>query len=307
MSLISKIQSLPIDNGIIIIPKNENYFFSKSFDPIGVSFFVRTSSKNLNPYEGTSIKINWNSNNQITIDSKFITDDFTIVTLKSDSYLMQQIFLDVCMNIIKNIGPEPIFDDLKTYIENLKNLFKKKPSKKEEIGLWGELLLIYNSHNKEKAISSWHIDPKDKFDFNDGDHKIEVKTTKRNQRIHSFSNNQIIKGKQEDVVILSIMTKELYQGYNVFDLKEEIEKKVTSSFKQMLLEKIMKAAGDKLDSYNTTYDYKTAIKQSKFYKAESISCIDKTVIADEISEISFNVNFEKYIDEDKKNLPINYL
>tara|TARA_Y100001954_G_C15774459_1_gene586198 strand:- start:602 stop:1525 length:924 start_codon:yes stop_codon:yes gene_type:complete len=307
MHLISKIQSLADGSGISIIPKNENYFFSKSYNPIGISFLIRTSSKNVFPVDMPKINIDWDSNLEVTIGSKVINDDFIVVTLKSDAYLTQQIFLDVCMNIINNVGQEPVFNDVKTYIEQLKSLFKTNSSKKDEVGLWGELLFIFFSKNTEKAISSWHIDPKDKFDFNDGDRKVEVKTTTLNERIHSFSNNQIIKGKEEDVVILSIMTKELYNGYTISDLKNAIDNKVSQVFKQMLSEKILKAGGDSLDSYHRSYDYKSAIKQSKFYKSNTLNCIEKKYIPEEISKISFKVNFEKYLETDKTKLLIGYL
>ena len=89
------------------------------------------------------INIDWDSNLEVTIGSKVINDDFIVVTLKSDAYLTQQIFLDVCMNIINNVGQEPVFNDVKTYIEQLKSLFKTNSSKKDEVGLWGELLFIF--------------------------------------------------------------------------------------------------------------------------------------------------------------------
>ena len=86
------------------------------------------------------------------------------------------------------------------------------------------------------------------------------------------------------------MTKELYNGYTISDLKNAIDNKVSQVFKQMLSEKILKAGGDSLDSYHRSYDYKSAIKQSKFYKSNTLNCIEKKYIPEEISKISCKVN-----------------
>ena len=69
--------------------------------------------------------------------------------------------------------------DLKIEIEKLINLFTKfsKPALKTIQGLWAELLIIEQSKNPDYLIQSWHSSTTDKYDFNDGIDKIEVKST----------------------------------------------------------------------------------------------------------------------------------
>ena len=115
-------------------------------------------------------------------------------------------------------------------LESLRDLFRKtlNNSSKTELGLWGELFVIETSNNKELLIDSWHKKSKQIIDFNDGNSKLEVKTTQRSERVHSFSLNQLETIKSYSSLVYSIMTSEIELGISVLDLYEKIHKKYFS-------------------------------------------------------------------------------
>jgi len=163
----------------------------------------------------------------------------------------------------------------------------------KEIGLWGELFLIYVSTNKEFLIDSWHINNSDTFDFNDGSTKLEVKTTTKGQRIHNFRLNQILKSIEAESLIVSIMTSRIELGISVKDLIIKINKNLINDYKIKLMEKVVDAAGNKLPEFKSKFDATTAVNCYKFYKASTIPSIHHNCIIDpEVSNVNFDTNLE---------------
>ena len=93
-------------------------------------------------------------------------------------------------------------------------------------GLWAEMLIIEQSKNPEYLIRSWHSSPNSKFDFNDGQNKLEIKSTSQTKRIHSFSYEQTIPNPNSKLLIASIKVIETGVGKSILDLRDNICKKV---------------------------------------------------------------------------------
>jgi UDP-3-O-[3-hydroxymyristoyl] N-acetylglucosamine deacetylase/3-hydroxyacyl-[acyl-carrier-protein] dehydratase len=98
--------------------------------------------------------------------------------LKTDIEYLQEYFLKIVFVLLRNLSDKPLLKDLKIEIDKLINLFSKftKPPLKTIQGLWAELLIIEQSKNPDYLIQSWHNSSSDKYDFNDGIDKIEVKS-----------------------------------------------------------------------------------------------------------------------------------
>ena len=120
---------------------------------------------------------------------KTIDNTYTIVALKTDNTDLTNYFIDVICIVLKRIGDEPNPKLLESEIEKLVELFHcfSKPPRKTIQGLWAELFVIEKSISPEYLIQSWHTETNDIFDFNDGIDKLEVKSTSRGKRMHSFS------------------------------------------------------------------------------------------------------------------------
>ena len=141
-------------------------------------------------------------------------------------------------------------------------------------------------------IDSWHKIPKQTFDFNDGLSKLEVKTTTLNNRIHSFSHNQLKKARESSSLICSVITSQIDLGKSVSDLFETINSKITHQYRLKLKDKVMDVAGSDLEKFTNKFDYNSATLAMKMYEAKKIPFIASSSIPREISEVKFKVNFE---------------
>lgn len=65
----------------------------------------------------------------------------------------------------------------------------------------------------------------DKYDFNDGKDKIEVKSTGNLDRVHMFALDQLNPNTGSELAIVSVITVRSGQGVNVFDMMDAISEK----------------------------------------------------------------------------------
>ena len=178
-------------------------------------------------------------------------------------------------------------------MENVKDIFLNlhKNRIKEELGLWGELYLIYIQNNKEKAITSWHMNAKDRIDFNSGSIKVEVKTTLSNERKHVFKLNQLRNHYKENVIICSIMTGEIENGLSIRGLVQKIGDDVDPNIKLKLEEKISSVLGNEILSLNfRCFDEVAARDSLRLYNSFEVPAIEKDCLSEDISKITFTSN-----------------
>src|SRR5690606_18027920 len=187
--------------------KNHKIGISQNGQPI---FFIKCdNSAKINSLDTNLEFISVQFNRQcqlINSKGKKEEDIYTIISLKSDSDYLQEYFLKIVFVLIKNLSEKPLLKNLKIEIEKLINLFAKfsKPALKTIQGLWAELLIIEQSKNPDYLIQSWHSSTTDKYDFNDGNDKIEVKSTAKSRRIHNFSLEQLTPNLSSKLIVASI-------------------------------------------------------------------------------------------------------
>lgn len=223
---------------------------------------------------------------------KIEEDIYTVISLKSDSDYMQKYFLKIVFILIKNISEKPLLKDLKIEIEKLINLFTKfsKPSLKTIQGLWAELLIIEQSKNPDYLIQSWHRSTTDKYDFNDGIDKIEVKSTVKNRRIHNFSLEQLTPNLNSELIVASIFVIETGTGTTIFDLVESIENKINDkNLTFRINEMVAVTLGKDFEkSFDIFFDYQFAVDTVQYYNSLDIPTINRTNIPSNITNIRFD-------------------
>jgi hypothetical protein len=217
---------------------------------------------------------------------------YTIISLKADSLDLQQYFLDVVYLVIKKLPQNPNRKELKVEVEKLINLFSKfsQPAIKTIQGLWAELLVIEQSSDPDYLIQAWHSSVTDKFDFNDGKDKVEVKSTSKNRRIHSFSIEQLNPNKNSGLVIASVFAVETGIGESIFSLVDSIERKLKDrKLIFRLNEIIIQTLGRDIEkAFEIFYDYQLAIDSISYYSSSAIPSINHENIAKEVSNIRFD-------------------
>ena len=258
-------------------------------------------------FKGKNLKILFDRESSINNNGVDKKDRFTVLHLISDKRSTQDYFIEICKILLQNLGENPKITLVQKELENVKDIFLNlnKNRIKEELGLWGELYLIYIQENKEKAVSSWHMNSKDRIDFNSGSIKVEVKTTLSNERKHVFKLNQLRNHYKESVLICSIMTVEIENGLSIKDLVQKINTSVNFSTKFKLEEKISSVLGNELLTSNFRYFDETSARESlRLYNSDEIPAIDKDCLSLEVSEVVFTSNLTNSIpiELNKQNL-----
>ncbi|MPS72499.1 MAG: PD-(D/E)XK motif protein [Chryseobacterium sp.] len=223
---------------------------------------------------------------------KIEEDIYTIISLKSDSDYLQEYFLKIVFVLIKKISERPLLKDLKIEIDKLINLFTKfsKPALNTIQGLWAELLIIEQSKSPDYLIQSWHNAIFDKYDFNDGIDKIEVKSTAKNRRIHNFSLEQLTPNPNSKLIIASIFTIETGTGTTIFDLVENIENKIKDkNLAFHVNEMVAVTLGKDFEkSFDIFFDYQFAVDTIQYYDSLTIPAINRTYIPSNITNVRFD-------------------
>lgn len=238
------------------------------------------------------ISVNFNRDCQLRLsNSQEFSDCFTIIELKSDVTDLQKYFVEVIHLLIKSIGPNPTFIQLKNEVDKIVDLFSKfkKVGPKSIQGIWAELFIIATSKEPSYLINAWHITPTDKFDFNDGLDKLEVKSTSKSYRKHFFSLEQLIPNPSSDLIIASLFVKQTGVGMSIMDLVEIINSKGISVESNSKLHFIIgeTLGADITQVSQTFFDFNLAVDTLRFYKSESIPKIDSSLIPNEITNVKF--------------------
>jgi hypothetical protein len=279
-----KVSSLPLSRNhkIGVSQSEQPMFFIKCADTAN----VRSIDSNLE-----FISVQFNRNCLLESGNNIIEEDvYSIISLKSDSIELQKYFIEIVYLIIKKISDKPLLKDLKIEVDKLINLFSKfsKPPVKTIQGLWAELLVIEQSSTPDYLIRAWHNSTTDKFDFNDGTDKLEIKSTSKSRRIHTFSNEQL--STNANLIIVSVFAVETGIGKNIFGLIELIEKRIKDEDLCFRLNEIIaQTLGKDFEkSFDVFYDYQLAVDSIKYYYSEIVPSLNSLSIPTQITSIRFD-------------------
>ncbi len=225
-------------------------------------------------------------------DSKGITSKrYNVILLKSDDADIQRYFFELVTLILHRLPTKPTVNGLKIEISKVISLFTVSTTLSKEVvkGLWTELFIIANSRIPEYLIQSWHVSPEDKFDFNDGIDKIEVKSTSGTIRKHSFAIEQLNPNPDSKLLIASVVVIASGLGKNVFDLIDDISARVIEEdlilkVKQIVYETI----GPHIEEVSRIkFDINMALNTVAFYDYRSVPSINMTDIPNNVHDVHF--------------------
>lgn len=300
-NLLEKITETPEKNSLQVnnIDGYDNYCIGvDSDDKISflISFNNFSSEYYKSPYNGNNIYINFNFNGKVKVGNTLREEKFILLQLKNKEDNLLKIFLNICETIILKLGTNPLYNESVDYIFSLKDLFLKfnSPPTKTEIGLWGELATIYFSNNKESFINSWHVSGKEIFDFNFESLKIEVKTTKKTNRIHSLKYTQFLSLKKLDGVYLSFLIMQSDNGKSCIELSDLILNELDSNSREKFTEKLIECVGNNLENFCNRFDINYSIANLEAYSSNKIDYINEENLTSNFSNISYDLNFESF-------------
>ena len=130
---------------------------------------------------------------KISENEKIDFQNFTVITFTSVDRNLQEYFLRISETLVRTLNNRPtqqqVIESLNKFVEVFRALTDTPTNTVH--GLWTELFLIDNSIDAKTVLNYWHSIPEEKFDFNSGAEKIEVKSNSNFERIHTFSSEQL--------------------------------------------------------------------------------------------------------------------
>ena len=231
-------------------------------------------------------------NCKITENGESTSQTFTVITFLNTDRNLQEYFLQISETLFKSLNEKPtqqqVFETLRKFVEIFRAL-SDVPTNTAQ-GLWAELFLIDIANDTKPVLSYWHNFPEETFDFNSGAEKIEVKSTSRFERIHTFSSEQLNPPVGSRLLIASIFVSQSNTGKSVQDLVESITMKIGSKFE--LIEKlntlVSKTLGNSFEqSIKIKFDYEMAENSLRFYSHQDIKKIEEIDIPTEVSAVKY--------------------
>lgn len=228
---------------------------------------------------------------RLSDNGKIIETKYSIIKLLSGNNDFQKYFLEVMSLVLKKLPQKPKAEELKRELTKIISLFTASAtiSKEAVKGLWAELFVIDRSKDPLYLIKSWHVSTEDKYDFNDGIDKIEVKSTSNDERVHHFAIEQLNPNKDSQLLIASLIVVNSGIGKSIFDLVDSIAKRVTDTNALLKLnEEVMQTIGSHIEeAKELCYDYTLAKNNLRYYDYKDIPSISPFNVPSGVTSVHF--------------------
>ena len=239
-------------------------------------------------------------NRQCSVYDKVSGDNlvlkYSVIQLNSDDEEFQKYFLDVILLLLLKLPSKPTVSELDANIKRIITLFTnaKQPSKEAIRGLFAELMTIDLSKNPHYMLKSWHVTPRDTFDFNDGIDKVEVKSYTGEIRKYTFSLDQLCKVNKSQLVVVSMAVIQTGLGMNIYELMDRISLKVQDDINLLIhLRDIVTSTVGKYFNEVSEYrfDYSLSTESYVVFDVKDIPTISKDSVPFQVSNVHFSVDF----------------
>ena len=204
-----------------------------------------------------------------------IQDQFCLVWCDAEAPELHELFVRCVSAAIEELPANCGTHELESRISKLRDLFSAlaRPGAREISGLWSELFIISCCGNPLRALSLWHEDQFDRFDFSSSNLHIEIKSTVRGLRAHEFALEQLQQPVGGAGFVVSMLLQPLTGGTSVLDLASEIDAKMDGfpRLKQKLWENVAKTLGaDFSDKLDKRFDQAFAERNLTIYSMNDI-------------------------------------
>lgn len=242
------------------------------------------------------INVDFNVECCLNTDGVITLGRFCVVRLLTRQADLVRHFVEIFDLSISSLPEKPATEQFAAEVETLVQLFSGlgRCSLSVLQGLWAELFIISRSHNPLQLVRAWHVNANDRFDFNDGTDKIEVKSSSNSgKRIHSFAVEQLNAGQSSNILVASVPVVECDTGITVRDLEDSIVKRLDDLEARIKLKSvILKVVGlpEDCDAYNVGFDSAIAKDGLAFFDSVDIPKIEVSDIPSQVSNVHFSVD-----------------
>ena len=161
---------------------------------------------------------------------------FSVLSCVEADRATENYFLRVVEALLPGLGECPDALSVNQAVDSLVELFRalSNPPIKAVRGLWAELFLLAESQDPKKLLDAWHTVPEDLYDFNEGNHRIEVKSAQGEVRRHRFSLTQLLPPAGTTLAIVSVIVNRAGGGTTINDLIGELRSHFSGSPHRLL-------------------------------------------------------------------------
>ncbi len=216
---------------------------------------------------------------------------FTVIRCRAADAETMRYFLSVCNTIVRMVGDSPSRPKLASAVNRLAAIFQKmqKPPARSVNGLFGELYILWRSGNAVRTVNAWRLDDIARFDFSDGDVRMDVKATAGRLRVHTFSYEQCNPPPGTIAVVASLHVEQAAGGIALRSIIEEIASRIASQPDLVLkLHEVVAATlGTSLnEALAIRFDIKLAQSSLRFFSLDDVPAIRGSLPAG-VSEVHF--------------------
>jgi len=222
-----------------------------------------------------------------------IEKTFTAVSFIGKDISLKKYFIKLCSTLVEDLGNTPTHEEVRKEITRFIELFRlaTEPQTKTIQGLWAELFLIAESKEPSILVRCWHSIPEEKFDFNNGEERLEVKSSSNGLRIHNFSLDQLHSPTDTRTIIASVFVRQASIGKSIETLSNEIAGRLSNTIElaEKLQLQIALTLGKSIsDSMKLKFDFEFAKDSLCFYRAEDIPKISYEFVPNMVSNVRFS-------------------
>lgn len=220
---------------------------------------------------------------------------FHIITLKKTIDAEEQ-FDMIYDYIFKKIDSPMNSSELIILLKSIEELFKITPEKDNinfQIGVYGELFCLTHLYNLgyESIIEKYHDNFYTKHDVEINERiRLEIKSTIKEKRIHSFRHNQICRD-DIDVFVCSVMLEYSKEGKTLYDLFMDAIKLYSNPDSIFSLKKLMKKCGVDQEKQGISISFEKANQDFKVFDAKSLPHIVGN-IPNGVTNVEYDVDCE---------------
>ena len=298
---------------VMQVPGHSNYFVGKDTESLAC-FLVSTSDQAGRPHPPIRLE-SLDAQFELRCHLRQASEPgregiFTVIRCRDGDSETTRYFLSICDTILCVLGDEPTRIQIASAVNRLAAIFQKvrQPAMRPLKGLFGELYLLLRSANAAKALAAWRADANARFDFSDGDVRLDVKAAGGRSRLHTFSYDQCNPPSGTVAVVASLCAEQISGGASLHSIINQIKTRVSAHadlvFK--LHETVAATLGASLkDGLSRCFDIRLAESSLQFFNLEDVPAIRGPLPAG-VSDVHFRsdlsalspVSIEALIDRD---------
>ena len=298
---------------VMAVPGRTGYFVGKDRESLAC-FLVSTSDKAGRPHPPIRLE-SLDAQFELRCHLKKANEPeregtFTVIRCRDSDSETIRYFLSICETLLRMLGDQPTRALIATAVNRMAAIFQKvrRPPARPLNGLFGELYLLLRSGVTVTALAAWRASENARFDFSNGDIRLDVKAAGGRNRVHTFSYEQCNPPSGTVAVIASLHAEQAAGGSSLYSIMNQIEARVSADVDLVLKlhETVAATLGASLnDSLSRRFDMRLAESSLRFFNLEDVPAIRGPLPAG-VSDVHFRsdlsallpVSIERLIDRE---------